>query len=274
MKIDDKTLDKIRKILAKAKDPACSESEMETFMAKAQQMMTRFKLEEGDIDLHPSDIGKTVLYSELATIFKYKYKNFEWALMDMISEFNQCSIYRGFKYGWDDDKGVVTKTLKLSIIGTKENRMIVEEMYEVMSHKFLTLSNIRKKEYEVARRKEILDEFIAAGINIKGLTVKALEKEGLMTRKGTWVASYLVGCIQGVRTTFRNQKAKDLSLEADNTKYGLMVLKHKELIKLQVPTLMGKVINSNISNKSNFDRGAFQEGIKDGKSNHTNKTIQ
>lgn len=270
MKNSEKILDKIRKLLAKAKDPAASENEVEIFMKKAQELMTRYKLEEGDIEIHQSDIGKDVVFSDLSTAFKYKYKNFEWEIIDMIAEFNQCSIFSGSQ--WFPEQNV--RKTRLTIIGTRENRIVVSEMYEMLSHKFLTLSNIRYKEYQTKEKKRIIATLKEEGMETKGMSVKFLEGINLMIRKGTWVSSYLIGCISGLRSALKDQRKMDLVLECDNSKFALMVVKHDELIKLSLPTLIGRFKSSSISNKSNFDSSAFQEGIKDGKSNHTNKYLE
>lgn len=272
--VDKKTLEKIRKLLAKAKDSASSEAEVEIFMKKARELMMKNQLEEGDIDIHPADINKDTVFSELWKAFKYKHKNFEWELIDTISGFYNCKLFKKDVYDFGAKDYKKTRRTRFSIIGRQDDRKIVAEMYDVLSVKFLTLSDIRYKEYQVSKRKELLSQLESAGLSTKGISTKYLEGQKLMTRKGTWVASYLSGCINGISSALRDQQKDTLKLENDKKSWGLIVSKIDALIDARVPELIGKVKTTNsISNGANFDSRAYQEGVKDGKTNPNTKML-
>lgn len=271
---DKKYLDKIRKLLVKAKDSACSENEVEIFMAKAQELMLRYNLEVGDIELHPSDINKDIVFYKLRKIFKYKHENFEWELIDSIAQFYNCKIFRGYHYDFDSEDWKKSKKIRLSIVGTNDNRTIVKEMYETLVHKFLTLSEIRWKEWSQETKKGFIRELEMAGLDTKGMDIKYLESIGRMDIKRTWVSSYLIGCIKGLKNKLQKEQELALALLANKNTWGLIVIKHDELIKVQIPKLMGKVNYGKISNKSNFNSDVYNEGIEDGGSNQNNKYIQ
>lgn len=270
--MDSKTLDKIRKLLAKAKDPASSEAEVEVFMKKAQELMIKNNIEEGDIEIHPSDINKDEIVAELWKVFSFKYTNFEWELIDAIADFHHCQIihrknYKAEKYK-DMKKGHV-----LNVWGTKENRMIVTEMYEVLSHKFLTLAEIRYKEYKTRIKKEMLEDLSVFGLKKSDINIKSLEGLGFLDRKSTFTGSYLSGCITGLKRAFKEQRQQSLAIEGGET-FGLVKARMELVVSNKLKEVEGKVRTVNgISNKTGYNAAAYAEGIKDGKSNHTNKIL-
>lgn len=272
--MENKVLDKIRKLLAKAQDPASSEAEMEIFMKKAQELMMKNDLSEGDIEIHPDDINKTEVFSDLWRAFKYKHKNFEWELIDTIAGFFNCKIFQKEVYDFDAKQWRKTKQTILTVVGSNENRIVVQEMYGTLVHKFLTLSDVRFKEYQLEYKKRVHNELKSMGLSTKGITCKYLEMQGQTTGKGSWVSSYLIGCIEGLKRALKEQQKQSLQLPEDHKSWGLIVAKHDALINARVPELIGKVNKVNgIAANIKMDGTAYTEGIKDGKSNHDKKQL-
>lgn len=273
--VDNKILSRIRKMLAKAKDPASAENEVEICMKMAQKLMMEHNIQEGDIQIHPSDINKEVIFSQLWKSFKYKSTNFEWELLDTIANFYNCKIYHGINYDFDAPNWKDTKAVRLSIVGTEENRMVVKELYETVVEKFLTLSEIRYKEYQVKRKDELIAELKSMGLDTKGITVQYFQGIRQMTAKPTWITSYLAGTIKGIRTYLKSQQSELLQIESDKTTWGLIVKRHDELIALRLPELFkSKIKESNkLGNTVIYSEEAFREGIKDGQTDHNTKMI-
>lgn len=266
----NKVLEKIRKLLAKAKNPACSENEVEIFMKKAQELMLEYNVSEESIEIDPSDINKDVIVSELWKFFKFKYKNFEWELMDLLGEFYDCRIFH--ENSCDEASGK-SKNPRLSVVGTKNNRIVVLEMYDVLSKKLLSLVDLRYSEYKEKVKKDHKNGMISLGLKPEGIDIKSLERIGVMSRKNVFAGSYLSGCISGLRQSLREQR-KDTLIKIGSEKHGLMVIKMDELISLRVPEIMGKIRKvDGISKNIKIDQKAFDEGVSDGSMNHTNKLI-
>ena len=269
-KQDSKILDKVRKLIAKAKNPACTEAEIELFMKKAQELMIKHNLEKSDVEINISDINKDVVFCQLWKAFKYKYADFEWELIDMIA--NNCRIFKGLHYDFDKKDWESTKRIKLSVIGTYEDRTMVIEMYEMLAHKFLSLGPIRYKEYQERTKKEIASRLESFGLDASDIKVQTLESRGFLTRKNTYICSYLSGCITGLKAALELQKKETLKIEGSET-YGLVVVRKDELIKLSIPSLIGEYKTNKVGSKAGYCGEAFDEGVKDGKSNHTNKIL-
>lgn len=273
---ENRILSKIRKLLAKAKDPASSENEVEIFMKAAQKLMMEYNLQEADIEIHPSDINKEVIFSDLWKAFRYKSANYEWELLDMIAQFHNCRIFHGIEYDFNAsfDTWRDTKKIRLSIVGTSENREIVKELYDSCVEKFLLLASSRYKEYQLKKRAEILKGFESMGLGTKGFDVPTLEKMKLMTSKPTFITSYLMGTIEGVRDYLEKQKSEILMLEADRNQWGLIVKKHDELIDSRIPELFDHDIKKrNIGTGIPYSKEAYEEGIQDGSINPGTKMI-
>jgi hypothetical protein len=265
-----KILDKIRKLLAKAKDPAATESEMEAFMKKAKELMMINDIEESSIEIHVSDINKSVTVSELFKHFKFKYADFEWELMDVIGKAYNCKVYS--KKLWDSELRA-RKKVQLTLIGTEQNRLVAMETYEVLSHKFLNFFYSRYKEYKVKTKADHINKMISMGLKPEKVDLKSLERIGVMSTRSAWAGSYLSGCVAGLRSAYREQQSETLK-KIDSQKHGLMVLKMNELIELAVPALIGKTREvNNVGKKGLIDRAAFNEGYADGRSSNTNKLI-
>lgn len=273
---NNRILSKIRKLLAKAKDPSSSENEVEIFMKAAQKLMMEYNLQEGDIEIHPSDINKEVIFSRLWKAFRYKSTNYEWELLDTIAQFHNCRILHGIEYdfnaegkSWKD-----TKAVRLSIVGTMENREIVKELYESCVQKFLILAETRYKEYQISKKTEILDDLKMMGLDTKGITVQYLQSMGRMISKPTFITSYLSGTIEGIKKYLQSQKSDILRLESDKQKWGLIVKRHDELIEQMLPTLFDtKIKTRKLGGGEIYSPEAYQEGIQDGSINPGTKMI-
>lgn len=268
MKADEKILSKIRKLIAKAKDPACTEAEVELFMQKAQELMMTHDVSEGSIEIHPSDINKDVIISDLWKHYKFKYRNFEWELLDIIGKAYNCKIYHGKTYLGLDRR----HSDRLTIIGTNQNRIIVQEMYELLVTKFLSLVSQRYLDYIEDAKKRVIENFGGA-VDFR-VTRRFLDNHNLISPKNVFAGSYLSGCLDGLRQKLAAQRRETI-LKIDSVKHGLMVVEMDKLIELRVPELLKNVTQvDGISKKIKIDGLAYNEGVKDGKMNHENKLIQ
>ena len=209
--MDNKVLEKIRKLIAKSKCSASSESEVEVCMKMAQKLMMQYNLDQTDIDIHISDINKEIIHSELWKYYKFKTANFEWNLLDTIAKSFNCRVFKGEDYDFDSSDWKKTKKDRLTIIGTYDNRIVVKELYDSCVLNFLSFSELRYKEYIEKRKKEVLEVFGKIGIDEK-ITIKNLEKRKLIHSKKTFISSYLIGCVNGIYTYLECQKDEILKI--------------------------------------------------------------
>lgn len=255
-KTENKVIDKIRKLLAKANDPATSQAEMESFLAAANRLQIKHNIESGSVELDISDFGKSIMDVARG---KKEHKYYESRLLAMIAKQNNCKMlmnsYRGKLYHY-------------TLIGTQENRKITEEMFEICIVKFRSYAWPRYKEYQkegMAKYRKELD-------NPKLGAYKLIDM-GYMINSETFVESYLNGTIVGLKQQFEDEAKRELYSEENQKKWGLIVVAHDALVDEYIASEFRKLGSINTGKKLKRADAGYQAGVADGKSNHGQKQI-
>ena len=236
---NSKILDKIRKLLAKANDKSCSENEMSIFLAKANKMMKQYKISESDIDINISDIDISIIKTEFKTVFSNK--NYDWNLLDTIANENNCSVTYLKVVEQDENENYVEKR-RFNVIGTIESRELTIEMFKTFRSKIMSLYSQRYKEYIKNKKTEVFNQLklISKNVKMSDIKVENLKLQGLITSRTTFITSYLIGTIDGLKEKMLEEKNK--MSEEDVNQYGLIVIRERDLVEEFVKKLDLKLI--------------------------------
>jgi hypothetical protein len=255
-KADNKVIEKVRKLLAKANDPSCSQQEMETFLAAANRLQVKHSIESDSIVLDIADFGKDQLE---VTRGKKEAKYYESRLLSMIARHNNCKIlmnqYRGKLYHY-------------TIIGTQENRAVATEMFQICIEKFRSYAWPRYKEYQKEGKAKWRIE-----LNDPKLGAYDLIEQGYMINSETFVESYLNGTIVGLKEQFDAEKEEELYSEENKKKWGLIVVNHDSLVDEFIAAEYRKIGTTNTSRSLKKADAGFSAGVRDGNSNHGQKQL-
>jgi len=139
------TIEKIKKLFAKAKDSSVSEAEAEMFMKKVQELLTEHNLSEAIL----GEVSQEPINTELYTI-KY---NGSWfhSLALIISRYYFADLYRTKQY--DKSKVYVTtngfkyrEIPMYAFVGKKHHRMVAINMFDYVVKAFERLAKERGME--------------------------------------------------------------------------------------------------------------------------------
>lgn len=244
----EKALVKIRKMFALANDPSASEGEIENALKFAQQMMAKFDIEHGEVDLSPDDID--ILETE-NNYTKLERKYWFGSLLNVIAKNNGCDIVMQKKTvvkktKWDD-----TYQTYYKIIGTRNDRSLVKEMFDMTVP---IVRNLAQKRFDELKEKSKTD---------KSIKLPSLR---------FWVASYIDGFIVGLGQKLAEQKTKTIS-EDETGKYKLILVSKNDLVQNFIKEKVGQTKLTSATTATSVDSKAFRSGIKDGKSNQNKKLM-
>jgi len=250
-----KVLDKIRKILAKANDPACTQHEMESFLEAANRLSIKHNINSADVELNMNDIGKTEIDSNKG---KREDSNYEIHLLAAIAKNYNCkiTIRRNARYCFEAKKYIQV----YSVYGTNEDVEITVETYKIASEKFRNLTWSAYKQYQKTKK----DEW-GLKLNNPKISVCELEQLGFMIKSPLWCKSYLAGTIVGLRNKLKKE-AISLSQE-DKEKWGLIIVGKEAITQEYIDSELGK-IGTRKTRKSKINSEAHRNGIIDGESNN------
>lgn len=252
MKVNEKILDKVRKLLTKANDPSITQEEMESFMAAAQRLSIKHGIDSTHIELNVTDISKEYIEANRG---KKEDKSYEGRLFSTIARAFNCKII------------FLTnrrKTVGYEIIGTAENRSMAIEMFKICLDKFRSYAWPRYKEYQ----KEGVEKW-RKKLNDPKIGAYALIDQCYMINSETFIPSYLNGTIAGLRQRFEEEKAAELNSDEAKEKWGLIAINHDTLIN-EYQAKVYKNLGTYNSEKIKTANEGFRKGLDDGRA-QTNK---
>jgi len=256
MKATNKQLETVRKLLVKANDPACTQAEMETFLAAANRLQLKYNIESSDVELHISDYGLERLEANRG---KKESRFYESRLLRMIARHNGCkmlySSYRKKIYGY-------------TVIGEHDNRNLTIETFKICIEKFRSYAWPRYKEYQ----KEGRDRFRIELGNPR-LGAYDLCHMGLMDTPEVFVESYLNGTIQGLREKLNAEKQEELSQPESKEKWGLIVVANNALVDEYTAKAFPNLGSISTSENTKMADAGYSQGVKDGNSNHGQRQL-
>lgn len=244
----EKILNKIRALLAKANDEAASDNEVLIFMAKARELMIKYKISENDIDASLDDIvcsffSSYILYfDEINTYINQHYLS---DLAHVICKFNfaKTTNLKNFKV----IDGIEKPYRQIRFIGKEDDIINCEEQFRFLFKKFF---NLGLKQHKEACKKQVI---------FKGKPIKVINSYQY-TNKLIFIRSYLKGTLAGLWEKYESDTIK---LEKDPS-YGLMVTNYNAAIIEYVETFIGK-LSSVKERKRIVDDEAFEKGKEDAK---------
>lgn len=237
----EKALAKVRKMFALANDNGASEGEIENALKMAQILMSKFNIEQGEVDLSPDDIDIEEQENER---LQCERKYWMWDLLTVIGEAYDCNVIRSKRFD---------KTF-YKIIGTNQDRILVKELF------LMTVPMIRNlyAQRYLERKKYLKENPLEAALT--PLPVRHF-----------FIASYVEGFIDGLKIKMRKTK-EDIKKEDETGNFALMVVKKDELIKNFVTANFKKLKSAKSTSSNSIDGAAYGSGLKDGQEN-TNKRL-
>jgi hypothetical protein len=241
----EQILEKVRKLLALAEDPAAHEGEIENALKAAQNLMSKYDLDMDEVLVSPSDIS----YEEQ----EYNYKRGErvlwtWDLLEIIARSQNCKTIKRFKIG--KDKELETY---FEVFGTKLEVKISKQIYAITVP---IVRNLAKKRHREKSNK-VIDEQIVLGLPINP------------PNAGKFFNDYVDGFMSGLQDKLNTNKQSNI-LEDKTGKYGLIVIRKDELVKSYIDFKYPKVKTAKEKAGREIDFETWLLGQQDGKANHNN----
>lgn len=252
---ESKILSKIRKLLAKANNPAATENEVEIFSRKAQKLMIEYNIAEEKIDLNVNDFGDFELFDEHS--INYEKESFARRLVNALCKQYMCKLLLNTIPGG--------RVVSYCLVGTSQNVTLVKETYNILVEKFRSLAEPRYKEYYKKTKNQVK-------MTLGYWDAKEAEKMGMIQPRRIWIPSYLLGCAVGLEEQIAQETNENLTDVEKKAKYELIVVKHTDLINEYIKEKYGKLKHTK-SRRSKIHGGAYHEGRVDGKINPRTKLI-
>ena len=240
---DKMSLEKVLRKLAKLKNlyegakKINSEGEANNAAVLIQKLLTEYNLTMDEIETE--DEKKSDLIHEHFSGYEYKSIGGYWELMltQVVCDYNFC---RCFKYG--------NSYKNLLIIGSKDNIENCKWLVKFLKETFVKLSNVRYKEY--------------------------CENNMMLKRptKDKFQRSYLMGCTQGLRAKFWQEKEEREKAEKEKaSKITALVVRNNEAVDKYVEQQWGGYGKGRSFNVKYDVANAM--GVRDGKNTTINKQI-
>jgi len=210
MSIQDKLIDKVRKLLAKA-ESTTNQNEAEAFMAKANTLLIQHNLTMSEVQTEE----ESSMIEDEGLEFGTNSEEGKWegTLMATICNFNLCQSLLHTK--------MYSKGGTMSIIGSPVNVESVLHMYTIARD---TIRRLARKSYSDLRAE-------AKRINV-GYSDLELSKMGVLPYRAVYIRSFLKGANQGLWSKMQAEAANRFEDDQDTKdKYGLMVVNNKEQLK-------------------------------------------
>lgn len=244
----EKALNRIRKMFALANDEGASEGEVENALKFAQSLMAKYNIERDEVDLSPDDIDIEEQDNEYTHLER---KYWTWDLLNVIGDSNDCKVIKSTRFKYNESKAGKERFHQTfyKIIGTREDRLLTKELFNLTVPLIRNLADQRFKERAKAIKENPLEAFLNP-----------------LPTKRFFTSSYIDGFIAGLNIKLSENKKK--IKEDDLTgKYGLMIIKKDDLIENFVKTSMGKLKSAKSTSSTSIDGNAYGSGLKDGKEN-------
>lgn len=240
---DKMSLDKVLRKLAKLKKlyegakKINSEGEANNAAVLIQKLLTEYNLTMDEIE---TDDKKSDLIHECLSGYEYKSIGGYWELMltQVVCDYNFC---RCFKYG-NSYKNIL-------IIGSKDNIENCKWLVKFLKETFVKLSNVRYKEY------------CENNMMLKQPT------------KDKFQRSYLIGCTQGLRAKFKQEKEEREKVEKEKaSRITTLVVRNNEAVDKYVEQQWGGYGKGRSFSVKHDVANAM--GVRDGKNTTINKQIR
>lgn len=253
MSTQEKLIDKIRKLMAKA-EGTDNQAEADAFMAKANSLLVKHNLSMSSIDVKDNANGITE-GEQIAFGEKKEEGTWETYLMAAVSSYNLCeSILH---------KRRKVKGGTITIIGSTENVEIVMYIYAVARD---TIRRLSRKAYSTYR-KRVVDEHAHLG------TEQEMLKAGALSYRMPWIRSYLKGAVAGLIQKLEAAKQAVVEESADmSQQYGLMITGNTEAIE-EFKDKAYKDLKESRPTAKAANAHAFSQGRKDGADIQLNKGV-
>jgi hypothetical protein len=254
----EKALGKIRKMMALANDPSASEGEVENALKFSQKLMAEFNIENDEVELSQDDIDIIETPNSYTNLER---KYWFWDLLSVIAESNDCSVLQSQKV--KDFKDVNRKDtgkekfydVYYKIIGTRNDRVLTKELFEMSVPIIRNLADRRFKELQLKHKENPLMAIL----------------EPLPTKR-FFVASYIDGFVRGLDFKLKQNK-HEIKKEDETGKFGLMIVKKDALVQGFINNMGKKIKEAKTTTATGFDQNAFRMGIEDGKENTSKKLM-
>ena len=241
---DKMSLEKVLRKLAKLKNlyegakKIHSEGEANNAAVLIQKLLTEYNLTMDEIETE--DEKKSALIHEHFSGYEYKSIGGYWELMltQVVCDYNFC---RCFKYG--------NSYKNLLIIGSKDNIENCKWLVKFLKETFVKLSNVRYKEY--------------------------CENDMMLKQptKDKFQRSYLIGCAQGLRVKFEEEKEERERAEKEKaSRITALAVRNNEAVNKYVEQQWGGY-GKGRSFSVKYDV-ANAMGVRDGKNTTINKQIR
>lgn len=184
----NKTVDKIRKLVAQANDKGVTEQEAQAFMAKANQMLLKHNLSMKDVK---ADDTLTVTHTDGIEYGKMYIEGNAWerSLLGVIAKANLCETI------------IHPVQKEMKIIGRPDNVDVCIYTYEVARALFREWSRNRYNEH----KQEVLNQHDTGKYKRVELA-KMLEQQKLLTYRTTFIQGYLKGAVSGLHSKFELER--------------------------------------------------------------------
>lgn len=248
----EKALERIRKMLTLAEDPAASEGEVENALKMAQSLMAKYDIEYSDVDLSPEDI--TMIEQE------YNPKNNErkywlWDLLCVIGSSYNCEVLKSRRIVNIEGAVFPQKTWYrqeyFKIFGTKEDVKLIKEIFSRVVPIIRNLAVKRFKE----KSNEMVNLQLALGLPIN------------TPNKGKFFNDYIDGFIHGLDLKLAKQK-QQLVKEDSSGKYGLILVKKGDLVERFMKETNPKIKSAKSTKVRDINYQTYLQGKKDGETEH------
>jgi len=255
---NDKLIDKIKKLLAKAAGTDV-QAEADAFIAAANRLLLKHNLSMTEVEAGGSENAikqdaNAKEWGEVAAEGIY-----EAGLMHYIAVNNFCKVIihaqRGGKRG------------TLSVIGSPENIEITLYMFEVAR---TSLRRISKKAY-TAYKKTVIEKYPLHSGETRPQREKCLLSSGVLRYRKVWIRSYLKGAAIGLGIKLENERRR--AQDENPQQFALVLSRNTEALDLFAKKTypdLGKTRNPNLNNA---DRNAFKQGLKAGKGLNINEGV-
>lgn len=250
-------LRKVRILIAKADNEASTDAEVYLCMAKAQELMTKYKISENEIQISQEEI----IEIEWNTYIKFfdsinHFINNEYLahLAWVIAENNYC---RAFNYA--GIKNIDLEPYKMSVIKFIGKKLDVENtlnLFNFTFKKFLNMSLIRYKEAKRVKKE------------VSGLKLEVVTSYQYVD-KAVFIRSYLKGTIEGLKEKYANN-----SYELEQTQgYALMLINYDLTLTKYINKTIGPIMTLE-QRKTMQDHNAFLKGKRDANTNDLKRIEQ
>lgn len=225
---NEKIIRKVKGLLAIANDKK-DDSEAQSALLMAQQLMVKYKIEKSQIDEFDRENGNEANMGSYVAVEPKKLKWFEKDLAVIISENFRVKMY--YSVGYDKTKGII-------FYGYEEDCQLAIEVYNLALH---ALNHYTKEHVELF--------YIYKG--------RYEERTAKLTN--TIKNSYMKGFMSGLNESFVVQSEEMVQ------EYGLALLTPVEVEESFEEMTKGFSKARSYKRPSDFDADSFKQGFEDGK---------